>query len=436
MWTGEGQRSPYPRTFDETRRGAGAFTGGTKVSDHKRYHGHRLFGELMPPDRALALALDAVRPIERVERVPLTEATDRVLAQEVSSPVDVPDFPKAMMDGFAVRSEDVADGRTELRVVGEAHPGEPYAGVVGPRETVKTATGAPVPEGSDLVIEIEEVTFDEARAEVPGGLVPGRNVQPVGQDIGKGDRLLAEGLLLQPGHIGAAAALGIAELPVYARPRVAVFATGREIKRAGPLAPGEIYDINSYTLSGLIRAHGGTVELFDPIRDTYENIRGAVARAADFDAVVLSGSTSVGERDYLRDAAAELGEVLFHGLAVSPGKPLLMARVRDGLVLGLPGFPASCLMIAYHILVPVLRRLARVPGSLPTTQATLAEDMPVKAERTQLMAVHLKNGKAYRAFEESGSITSVSKGEGYVVIPQGEKRKAGDEVEVILFGSS
>ncbi|MDX1534576.1 MAG: molybdopterin molybdotransferase MoeA, partial [Thermoplasmata archaeon] len=290
------------------------------MSDHKRYHGHRLFGELMPPDRALALALDAVRPIERVERVPLTEATDRVLAQEVSSPVDVPDFPKAMMDGFAVRSEDVADGRTELRVVGEAHPGEPYAGVVGPRETVKTATGAPVPEGSDLVIEIEEVTFDEARAEVPGGLVPGRNVQPVGQDIGKGDRLLAEGLLLQPGHIGAAAALGIAELPVYARPRVAVFATGREIKRAGPLAPGEIYDINSYTLSGLIRAHGGTVELFDPIRDTYENIRGAVARAADFDAVVLSGSTSVGERDYLRDAAAELGEVLFHGLAVSPGK--------------------------------------------------------------------------------------------------------------------
>ncbi len=404
------------------------------MSDHERHHGHRLFGELMPLVQALSIALEAVRPLDRVEPISLAEATDRVLAEEVVSPVDVPAFPKAMMDGFALQAGDVADGGKVLRVVGEAHPGEPFPGEMGAGEAVKTATGAPLPPGSDAVIEIEEVTVDGADVEVPAGILAGRNVQPVAQDIAAGDRLLARGTLLQPGHVGAAASLGILELPVYERPRIAVFATGREIKRGGELKPGEIYDINSFTLTGLIRQNGGSVEMFDPIRDTYENIRGAVARAADFDMVALSGSTSVGERDYLRDAAAELGEVLFHGLAVSPGKPLLMAQVQGGVVFGLPGFPASCLMIAYHVLVPVLRRMARRPEGLSTRRVVLAEDMPVKPERTQLMAVHLKDGKAYRAFQESGSITSVSRGEGYLVIQPDEKRLAGDEVEIVLFG--
>ncbi len=386
----------------------------------------------MPPERALSIALDAVRPLDRVEPVSLTEAVGRVLAQEIVAPIDVPAFPKAMMDGFALRIVDVADGGKTLRVVGEAHPGEPYPGKVGPGESVKTATGAPLPRGSDAVIEIEEVAVDGSEVAVPGRLARGRNVQHVGQDIAEGDPLLAHGTLLTPGHVGAVASLGLLELPVYARPRVAVFATGREIKRGGVLKPGEIYDVNSFTLAGLIEEQGGSVEMFDPIPDTYAAILGAVARAEEFDLVALSGSTSVGERDFLRDAAAEVGEVLFHGVSMKPGKPVLLAKVGAALVYGLPGFPASSLMAAYHLLLPVLRRMGHYPA-VPSRSSTLGEDMPVKRDKTQLVTVRREGGRAYQAFRGSGSITSISQGDGYVVIPPGQALRKGEPVDVIEF---
>ncbi len=141
----------------------------------------------------------------------------------------------------------------------------------------------------------------------------------------------------------------------------------------------------------------------------------------------------MGERDYLRDAAASLGEVVFHGVASKPGKPLLLARFEDGLVFGMPGFPASCLLLAYHILRPVLRKMARLPLEPATVHLPLGEDMPVKDGLTQLVTVHLEGGKAYKAFRKSGSITSVSEGEGYVVVPVGQRLRRGDSVQVVLF---
>ncbi|MFQ5920064.1 MAG: molybdopterin molybdotransferase MoeA, partial [Thermoplasmata archaeon] len=260
----------------------------------------------------------------------------------------------------------------------------------------------------------------------------GRNVQPVGQDIAKGDSILSRETLLQPGHVGSIASLGIVEVPVYERPRVAVYATGREIKRGGPLRPGEIYDVNSYTLTGLIQAHGGSVEMFDPIPDAYESILGAVAKAVDYDLTVLSGSTSVGERDFLRDAAAERGEVLLHGVAMKPGKPVLLAKVGTGLVFGMPGFPASALMAAYHFLLPVLRKMGHLPEAR-SRSSILGEDLPVKGDKTQLITVRREGGKAYQAFRGSGSITSISQGDGYVVILPGQALKKGAPVEVIEF---
>ncbi|MFQ6012561.1 MAG: molybdopterin molybdotransferase MoeA [Thermoplasmata archaeon] len=405
--------------------------GGHHESD--RGHGMRVFTKLMPLEKALAVAREATKPLKRVEGVPLERSVGRVLAQDVVSPVDVPAFDKAMMDGYAIRSQDVAAQGKALDVVGEAHPGEPHLGTVLSGEAVKTATGAPVPAGTDAVVEVELVEVQGSRVSVPQGLSPRRNVSPRGEDIGAGNLLLPAGSVLRPGRVGAVAALGVQELPVYARPRVAVLATGREIKRGGTLRPGEVYDVNSFTLTGLIREHGGSVELFDPIPDTYEAIRGAVARAENLDLVVLSGSTSVGERDFLRDATAELGEVLFHGVAMKPGKPLLLAKVGKGLVFGMPGFPASCLMAAYHFLLPVLRRMARHPEAPERRPAILGEDMPLKREKTQLVAVRREKGRAYRAFRGSGNITGISRGDGYVVIPPGQALKERDEIEVIDF---
>ncbi len=407
---------------------------GTHDEHHGKHerHGMRIFTELIPPEKALAIARERTKPLDRVERVPLDRGVGRVLAEDVVSQVDVPAFDKAMMDGYAIRSQDVAAESTALDVVGDARPGEPYLGTVRRGEAVKTATGAALPTGADAVVEVELVEVEGSRVRVPHGLAPRRNVSPRGEDIGAGDLLLPAGTFLQPGHVGAIAALGIQELPVYVRPRVAVVATGREIRRGGTLRPGEIYDVNSFTLTGLIREHGGSVETFDPIPDTYASILGAVARAENYDVVVVSGSTSVGERDFLRDAAAELGEVLFHGVAMKPGKPVLLAKVGAGLVFGMPGFPASCLMAAYHFLLPVLRRMGHYPEP-PSRPSILGEDMPVKGDKTQLVTVRREGGKAYQAFRGSGSITSISQGDGYVVIPPGQALKKGAPVEVIEF---
>jgi molybdenum cofactor synthesis domain-containing protein len=394
----------------------------------------RPFTQLISLDEALRITLEAARPVERVETVHLWEAVGRVLAEDVVAPMDVPGFDKAAMDGFALRSEDVTNREdARLRIVGRAHPGEPFDGVVGPGECVEVATGAPVPEGCDTVIEVELVDVLDGEVLLRKQVKPGRNVSPKGEDIRTGDALVQAGTVLKPGHLGAISALGFQEVRVYERPRVAVFATGREVRRSGPLGPGDVYDINSYTLAGLIRESGCDVHPFDPIPDEYEDIEGAVSRAREYHAVVLSGSTSVGERDFLRDAASALGEVLYHGVASKPGKPLLLARVDGGLVFGMPGFPASCLMLAYHVLLPALRRMARLPFNPRTLRGTLGEDMPVKEDKVQLVTVHMEGTVVHRAFRKSGSITSVSRGEGYIVVPAGRRLVKGEEVEVILF---
>lgn len=385
---------------------------------------------------ALEMALDATKPVDRKETVALWNAVGRVLAEDIVAPIDVPAFDKAAMDGFALRSDDalaaVEEG-TRLRIVGKAHPGEPFEAEVGPGECVEVGTGSPVPAGCDAVIEVEAVEWEGQEIRLRKEVAAGRNVSPRGEDIRRGDKLLLKGTTLKPGHLGAISSLGSQEVRVFERPRVAIFATGREVRRGGVLGPGEVYDINSFTLAGLIQEKGGSVQVFDPVPDKYEDIEASVARARDFDMVVLSGSTSVGERDFLVDAAGSLGEVLFHGVAAKPGKPLLLARVDGGLVFGMPGFPASCLLLAYHVLLPVLRKMARLPLGQRGVRATLGEDMSVKEDKVQLVTVHLEGGMAYRAFRKSGSITSVSRGEGYLIIPAGRRLARGDEVEILLF---
>ncbi len=395
----------------------------------------RPFRSLIPLEEALATAMEAVTPIRRLETIPLSEAVGRVLSEDVVAPIDVPMFDKAAMDGYALRSADTRNAKDaiQLHLVGRSHAGEPFAGKVGPGECVEVATGAAVPKGCDSIIEVEatEAVGDQVR--LRDAVKAGRNVSPRGEDIVKGDRLVAQGTELKPGHLGAISSLGIQEVSVYERPRIAVFSTGREVRRKGPLGPGEVYDANSFTLAGLIQENGGRVTLFEPVPDVFEKMVEAVGKAGEFDMVLLSGSTSVGERDYLRDAAASLGEVVFHGVASKPGKPLLLARFEDGLVFGMPGFPASCILLAYHILRPVLRKVARLPLEPAMVHLPLGEDMPVRDKLTQLVTVHLEGGKAYKAFRKSGSITSVSEGEGYVVIPVGQRLRRGDSVQVVLF---
>lgn len=393
----------------------------------------RPFGSLLPLEEAVSRTLAAATSVDRVETVPLEAAVGRVLAESVIAPLDVPGFDKAAMDGYAVRSTDAAEAGSALNLVGRSHAGEPFEGAVGPGECVEVATGAPVPGDCDAVIEVEETERAEGQVRLLAPVRAGRNVSPRGEDIRQGDALVAVGTVLQPGHLGAISSLGLVEIAVFARPRVAIFSTGREVRRTGPLGPGEVYDANTFTLAGLVRENGGVAEIAPPVPDEYGAMRDAVATAENADLVVLSGSTSVGERDFLREVAEELGTVLFHGVASKPGKPLLVAQVGASLVLGMPGFPASCILLAYHVLRPVLRTLAHLPVIPRRIQLPLAEALPIREGVTQLVTVHLEGGQAHKAFHKAGSITSVSAGEGYVVIPSGETLRAGDSVEVVLF---
>ncbi len=392
----------------------------------------RPFTELLPLDEALEIALGAAAPVARVEEVELREARGRVQAEDAVSPVDVPSFDKAAMDGFALRAADALPG-VELRIVGRSHAGELFEGPLEPGTCVEVATGAPVPAACDSVIEVEAVELVGGAIRPRKAVDSGRNVSRRGEDIRRGDRIVVAGTVLTPGHLGALSALGLQSVHVIDRPRAAVFATGREVRRTGPLGPGEVYDANSFALASLLEKHGAEAEVFDPVPDELDAIQEAVARAEATDLVVLSGSTSVGERDYLRDAVGALGQVLFHGVASKPGKPLLLGRVGEGLVFGMPGFPASCLLLAHHVLVPVVRKLAHLPPETPHVRATLGEPLLPAKGKAQLVTVRLEGGTAYRAFRHAGSVTSVSEGVGYVVLPPETEAEEGEEVQVILF---
>ena len=260
--------------------------------------------------------------------------------------------------------------------------------------------------------------------------------QMPGEDITPGDLILAAGSILRPQDVGGLLAVGIARLRVWRRPRVAILSTGNEIVDPGaPLGPGQIYDINRFTLSSVIRAHGGIAAPRPTAPDSLPELMAAVQAAATDDVIVFSGGSSVGERDLIMDALASLGEVIFHGIAVKPGKPTVFGRIGATPVLGMPGYPTSCLSNAYMLLIPLLRRLARLPEYRPqVVRVPLARRIVSTTGRHQFYTVRIENGAAVPAFKASGDITSMSRADGYIEIPpQTDIVEAGELVEVKLF---
>jgi len=265
---------------------------------------------------------------------------------------------------------------------------------------------------------------------------PGQNVGPRGSDIRAGDLVLRSGDELTPGRLGAAAALGLAEADVFARPIVVIASTGNEVVEPGrPLAPGQVHDVNATTLHAIVRDHGGEPMVHAPVRDTIGDLRRALDAAADADLVILSGGSSVGERDLLVDVLRERGEVIFHGIAVKPGKPTLFGRIGRQLLLGMPGNPTSCLSNAYILLVPLLRVMARLPPWHPEVRRVrLARAVTSTPDRHQFYPVRIERDEAVPVFKGSGDITSLAHADGYFEIPVGVGLvEAGTPVDVVLF---
>jgi molybdopterin molybdotransferase len=314
----------------------------------------------LPVPEALARIDQVVHPVAGVERVAVRAALDRILAEDVVSGIRVPAHTNSAMDGYAVRFADLPDeGVAELRVIGTAMAGAPFDGAVGPGEAVRIMTGGVMPEGSDTVLMQERVERHGDRIRVSDDARPGQNVRQAGEDLQPGDVVLAAGRRLTPADLGLIASLGVAEVGVRRRLRVAFFSTGDELRSIGePLETGQIYDSNRYTLHGMLTRLG--VELIDMgvVRDDREALHAALADAADCaDAVITSGGVSVGEADFVKEILDSLGEVNFWKIAMKPGRPLAFGRIRRALFFGLPGNPVSVMVTFYQFVQPALRRM-------------------------------------------------------------------------------
>jgi molybdopterin molybdotransferase len=382
---------------------------------------------LLSLEEGMRILLENVSPLARTERVPLLEAAGRVLAEPIVAAMDVPPFPRASMDGYAVMAQDTFGAGNfkpvRLRLLEVVHAADIALGAVTAGTCIQVATGAPIPRGADAVVMVEDT---ELEADEPGTVkiykpvYPHQNASPQGEDIQTGAEVLSPGTRLDPSKVGVLAALGLTQVAVVAKPTVAVIPSGNEIVTPGePLTPGKIYDINSYTLAALIQEAGGLPRLFPTMQDTLEDVRRTLHEALSCDVLVLSGGSSVGERDVMVEAVESMGEVKFHGIAVKPGKPTLCGVIEGKLVLGMPGYPTSCLTNGYGLLMPVLRKLGRLPEAVRSAglELPMSRRYTSTTGRHQYLPVRIENGEVVPVFKQSGAITSMANAEGYIEIP-------------------
>ena len=400
----------------------------------------RPFTSVIAFEDARRLVMDAATPIDRVERVDVGDADGRVLARDLVATADVPAFDRAAMDGYAVVAATTAGASAEsprtLTCVARLFTGETTTRVLRAGECIEIATGAPLPDGADAVVMVEDTSRDRDRVAIRAGVTARQNVGARGADLRAGALVLGAGRAIGPSQVGAIAAAGMTFVEVYARPTVAVFSTGNEVVEPGrPLAAGQVHDVNRFSVSAVVRRNGGVAVPGAPIADSLEALSAALDRAVESDIVVLSGGSSVGERDLILDALRARGEVLFHGIAIKPGKPTGFARLGRTPVFALPGYPTSCLSNALLFVAPFLRAVARLPPNHPRTiDVPLARRITSTPGRHQFYTVRIENGQAHPAFKASGDITSMAHADGFIEIAAGtEAVEAGSVVSVTYF---
>jgi molybdopterin molybdotransferase len=371
------------------------------------------------------------------EVVALDDALGRVLAEEVTSAIDVPPFDSSGMDGYAV----VAGPGAELEVIGEARAGHPADMGVERGAAVRISTGGKLPEGADAVVPVERTTASNGTVRVPE-TSPGQNVRRAGEDVSAGTVVLAAGTIMGPAELGVAASVGRADVRVARRPRVAILVTGDELTPPGePLPPGGIYSSNAFALAAQVERAGAELAGRTSVPDDPDGTRSAIGAALDrADVVVVSGGVSVGPHDHVKQTLRDLGvEERFWGVSLRPGKPAWFG-VRDGtLAFGLPGNPVSAMVTFQLFARPALAALQGAPPEARHVTATLTEAVPRNPQREQAVRVRLSqtdHGLAARPTGEQGShmLTSMLGADGLALIAAGEgAAEAGDRVEVELL---
>lgn len=382
-----------------------------------------LFKQLWPFSEARACVLREALRVTRRERVTLEQADGRVVARDLIAPINVPPFDRASMDGYAIVATDVvrasSDSPVPLTCVGRVLTGDHTALSVTPGHCVEIATGAPLPHGATAVVMVEATSRLGDSVHVKAAIAAGQNIGRAGADLSAGCVALRIGDVITPARAGVLAAIGETGVDVFARPIVAILSTGNEIVAPGRnLEPGQLYDVNRYTVSSVVRRNGGVARPLPLAADDLTTLTQAVREAAvGSDVLVISGGSSVGAHDLTTDVLSALGQIYFHGIAVKPGKPTLFGRIGSTLVLGMPGYPTSCLSNAYMLLLPMLRSVAGLPPWRPeTVVAPLARAITSAVGRHQFYTVRIENGQAVPAFKSSGDITSLAAADGYIEI--------------------
>ncbi|PKK86584.1 MAG: molybdenum cofactor biosynthesis protein [Thermoplasmata archaeon HGW-Thermoplasmata-1] len=405
----------------------------------------RPFRGLIPLEEAVPLVMRRIEPIERTEDVPLGKAVGRIVAKGVTADFDVPGFERAAMDGYAVIASDTyGSGQSapaNLKLSGRIYAGGNASFAIEKGCCSQVATGAKLPLCADAVVKVEETETEGVVVSIFKPVYPGQNVSDSKSDMAKGTEALLECDSLSPAKVGVLAALGRSSVSVYGKPRVAIIPTGDEIAKVGSeLREGQVYDINSHSLEALVNEAGGEAAVWPITKDDHGTLRQAIADAArDCDMVVLSGGSSVGDRDLLHDLVCELGELVFHGVQIKPGKPTLFGIVNGRPLFGMPGYPTSCLTNGYLFLYPAIKKMARLePERFRTESAKLSRRVVSTLGRHQIMTVRVERPEcgvvAHPVFKESGAITSMAHSDGYIEIPANvDLLEEGDIVKVRLW---
>jgi len=369
--------------------------------------------------------------------VDIEKALGCVLAEDVVSDIDVPPFNRASMDGYAVIASDTYQAREDrpvrLRIIGSVQAGINPSIRIRKGEAAEIATGAVMPAGADAVVMVE-YTGVERDLYVRRPVAVNENVMPAGSDIMAGERVLKKGALLGTGEIGVLAAVGKKTASIV-NLNVGIISTGNELAEPGSeLRAGGVYDINSYTLASGIRECGATPVCCGIVKDDGIEIRKALKEASKNDLILTSGSTSAGAGDVMYRIIEENGALLAHGIDIKPGKPAIIGSVFGKPIIGLPGYPASAMIIFNEFVAPLIRKITGKKEKRLRTRAKLA--MRIRSEgRTQLLPVGIVRDWAYPIEKGSGAITALSEADGFIEIPASiEMIEAGEAMDVTLFG--
>ena len=387
--------------------------------------------------------LDAVTPVVGWEMLPIRTALGRVLSRDLVAPFDVPAHDNSAMDGFAVRAADLKAEENRLELVGTAYAGGAFSGAVGPGQAVRIMTGAVLPRGADTVVMQEAARLDGDGVILPAVSRPGQNVRRAGEDLAAGRAALRAGRRIGPAELGLLASLGLAEVAVHRRPRIAFFSTGDELSSVGrPLGPGEVYDSNRHTLYGVLTRLGMEVLDLGVVRDDPAALERAFTEAStEADAILTTGGVSVGEADYVREIMGRLGEVRFWRIDIKPGRPMAFGRLGDTWLFGMPGNPVAVLVSFYQIVLDALYRLQgldplpirpsfRVPCDSPIRKLPGRREFPrgVLFQAEGVWRVRLSGNQG------SGVLRSMTDADCFICLPEDSGSVSpGDLVEVQPF---